>query len=369
MTIKVTQPAMPPLNEFVQYLEQIWESKLLTNQGPFHEQFEHELADYLGVNYISLFANGTLALITALQALGVSGEVITTPYSFVATSHSLLWNRIKPVFVDIEEDYLNLDPGKIEDAITQYTSAILPVHVYGNPCKTEAIQNIAKKHDLKVIYDAAHAFGVKKDGKSILLNGDLSILSFHATKVFSTIEGGAIVCHDEKMKHHIDNLRNFGFQDETVVEEPGINSKMNELQSAFGLLQMKYVDKYINKRRLIANTYTELLQGIPGIRLLRDMEGVNHNSSYFPILVDDVIYGWNRDELYFKLQANSIFGRRYFYPLISDFPMYKGLPSASRKNLPVANKLSRQVICLPIYPDLELEKVKEIAGFIQGCHK
>jgi len=339
MPIYVAQPSLPPLDEFSLFLEQIWESKWLTNQGPFHEIFEKELADYLGVKYISLFANGTLALITALQALGISGDAITTPFSFVATTHSLIWNKINPIFVDIEQDYLTLDPTKIEAAITPNSSVILPVHVYGNPCKIAAIQNIANKHGLKVIYDAAHAFGVKLDGKSILLNGDLSILSFHATKVFSTIEGGAIVCHDEKMKHHIDNLRNFGFQDETVVEEPGINAKMNEIQSAFGLLQLKYVDEYIKKRRIIVNTYTELLKGLSGLRVLRDMKNVNHNFSYFPILVDEDRYGLSRDELYFKLRENEIFGRRYFYPLISNFPMYSDLPSASINNLPIAKNI------------------------------
>lgn len=369
MPIYVAQPSLPPLDEFSLFLEQIWESKWLTNQGPFHEIFEKELADYLGVKYISLFANGTLALITALQALGISGDAITTPFSFVATTHSLIWNKINPIFVDIEQDYLTLDPTKIEAAITPSTSVILPVHVYGNPCKITAIQNIANKHGLKVIYDAAHAFGVKLDGKSILLNGDLSILSFHATKVFSTIEGGAIVCHDEKMKHHIDNLRNFGFQDETVVEEPGINAKMNEIQSAFGLLQLKYVDEYIKKRRIIINTYTELLKGLSGLRFLRVMKNVNHNFSYFPILVDENEYGLSRDELYFKLRENEIFGRRYFYPLISNFPMYNDLPSASINNLPIANNLSQQVICLPLYPDLDLKIVKIIAGFIKGYHK
>ena len=369
MPIYVAQPSLPPLDEFSLFLEQIWESKWLTNQGPFHEIFEKELADYLGVKYISLFANGTLALITALQALEISGDAITTPFSFVATTHSLIWNKINPIFVDIEQDYLTLDPTKIEAAITPNSSVILPVHVYGNPCKIAAIQNIANKHGLKVIYDAAHAFGVKLDGKSILLNGDLSILSFHATKVFSTIEGGAIVCHDEKMKHHIDNLRNFGFQDETVVEEPGINAKMNEIQSAFGLLQLKYVDEYIKKRRIIVNTYTELLKGLSGLRVLRDMKNVNHNFSYFPILVDEDRYGLSRDELYFKLRENEIFGRRYFYPLISNFPMYSDLPSASINNLPIANNLSQQVICLPIYPDLDLEIVKRIAGYIKGYHK
>jgi dTDP-4-amino-4,6-dideoxygalactose transaminase len=363
--ITVTQPCLPPLEKFIPYLQSIWESKWLTNNGPMHEKLEQELADYLGVKYLSLFSNGTLALISALQALKIEGEVITTPFSFVATTHSLWWNKITPVFVDIEPDYLNLDPDRIEEAITPRTTAILPVHVYGNPCKLKKIQRIADKHGLKVIYDAAHAFGVKKDGQSVLESGDLSILSFHATKVFSTIEGGAIICHDEKMKHHIDNLRNFGFVDETVVEEPGINAKMNELQSAFGLLQLKYINHYMDHRQKITETYRECLQGISGLRFLMDMKGVRHNYSYFPVLVDDGKYDIGRDELYFKLQQENIYGRRYFYPLISDFPMYRTLPSAEAENIPVATRLAKQVICLPIYPDLDLKIVKEIAGLIR----
>lgn len=365
MKISVTQPALPPLEEFVSYLQQIWKSNWITNQGPFHEQFEKELADYLGVEYISLFSNGTLALVTALKALGISGEVITTPFSFVATTHSLWWNNIIPVFADIEPEHLNLDPSKIETAITKNTSAILPVHVYGNPCNVKAIQKVADKYELKVIYDAAHAFGVKLDGQSILNFGDLSILSFHATKVFNTIEGGAIVCHDEKMKHHVDNLKNFGYIDEIVVEEPGINAKMNELQAAYGLLQIQYVNHYISKRKLITLRYRQFLSEIPGIQIFQDIENVTHNYAYLPLLVHPEIYGRTRDELYYKLQEHNIFGRRYFYPLISEFPMYSNLPSASKSNLPVASEISRMVICLPIYPDLDLEMVSEIAGIIK----
>jgi len=270
-SIFVTQPCLPPLEEFIPYLQQIWDNKWLTNNGPLHQQLEQELANYLGVKYISLFSNGTLALISALQALNITGEVITTPFSFVATTHSLWWNKITPVFVDIEPDYLNIDPSKIEAAITPLTSAIMPVHVYGNPCLMNEIQRIADKHELKVIYDAAHAFGVQKDGVSVLNHGDLSILSFHATKVFSTIEGGAIICHTEEMKHHIDNLKNFGFRGETTVEEPGINAKLNEVQAAYGLLQLKYIDGFIAKRKAITELYHRLLKEVSGIRILPDI--------------------------------------------------------------------------------------------------
>lgn len=364
--IKVTRPSLPPLNEFIPYLEQIWESRWLTNEGPFHIQFEKELAAYLGVKYISIFANGTLALITALRALGITGEVITTPFSFVATTHALWWNNIKPVFSDIREDDLNLDPSKIEAVITPDTSAILPVHVYGNPCRMDAIQKVADKYGLKVIYDAAHAFGVKKDDISILNSGDLSVLSFHATKVFNTMEGGAIVCHDEKMKHHIDNLKNFGFRDETVVEEPGINGKMNELQAAYGLLQLKYTNDYIAKRKVIAGKYRDGLSEIPGLRFLNEIEGIHHNYAYFPVFINEERFGLSRDEVYFKLQKNNFFGRRYFYPLISDFPMYNSLPSAKENRIPIATKLAKQVICLPIYPDLGIEIVERITELIRS---
>lgn len=367
--ITVTLPALPPLEEFLPYLEQIWESRWLTNNGPFHELLESKLAEYLGVDHISLFSNGTLALICALRALDIQGEVITTPYSFVATTHALWWNNITPVFVDIEPEYLNLDPDKIESAITERTSAILPVHVYGNPCKMELIEAIAGKHHLKVIYDAAHAFGVKIRDRSILDLGDLSVLSFHATKVFTTLEGGAIVSHSAEMKHHIDNLRNFGFQDETVVEEPGINAKMNEMQSAFGLLQLKYVDLYIAERKRITNIYRKLLRDISGLQFLYDMEGVHHNYAYFPILIDENFFGMSRDELYLKLQQNNIYSRRYFYPLICDLTMYNSLVSAASTNMPVAIRLAKQVICLPIYPDLELEIVKEIAELIKNYQR
>ncbi len=365
-SIFVTQPCLPPLAEFLPYLEQIWENKWLTNNGPLHQQLEQQLANYLGVKYISLFSNGTLALISALQALNIQGEVITTPFSFVATTHSLWWNKITPVFVDIEPEYFNLDPSKIEAAITPNTTAIMPVHVYGNPCKMAEIQRIADKHGLKVIYDAAHAFGVKKDGVSVLNQGDLSILSFHATKVYSTIEGGAIICHTEEMKHHIDNLKNFGFRGETTVEEPGINAKLNELQAAYGLLQLKYIDGFIAKRKSITELYQTLLKDVSGISFLPDMEGVTHCYSYLPVFVDEDIYKISRDALYEKLRENNIFARRYFYPLISHFEPYKELKSAAPDNLRVAQKAAEQVICLPIFVEMNEMEINMVCSIIKN---
>ena len=367
--IFVTQPALPPLEEFIPYLEKIWDNKWLTNNGPFHQQFEKELAEYLGVKHLSVFSNGTLALITALQALRITGEVITTPYSFVATTHSLWWNNIKPVFVDIEDKQFNLDPKKIEAAITPQTTAIMPVHVYGNPCNVEEIQRIADIYGLRVIYDAAHAFGVKKDGQSVLNWGDLSILSFHATKVFNTIEGGAIVCQDEKTKQRIDLLKNFGFRDEVTVIEPGINAKLNEVQAAYGSLQLKHVDNYIAKRKVIVDYYNKHLNGVKGITLIENMPDVDHTYPYYPILVNTLEYGMSRDDLYFKLQEYDIMGRRYFYPLISDFPTYKGLPSAKTDNLPVATRVAKEVICLPIYSELSLSDVERVCTIIKDHAK
>ena len=364
--ITVTQPCLPPLEEFIPYLQQVWDNKWLTNNGPLHQQLEKELADYLGVEYISLFSNGTLALMSALQALNIQGEVITTPFSFVATTHSLWWNKITPVFVDIEPEFLNLDPSKIEAAITEKTTAIMPVHVYGNPCRTDEIQAIADKHHLKVIYDAAHAFGVKQKGISILNCGDLSVLSFHATKVYSTIEGGAIICHTPQMKRRIDNLKNFGFRGETIVEEPGINAKLNEVQAAYGLLQLKYVDGFIAKRKKNTELYRELLKDIPGIRFLNEREDVSSCYSYFPVLIDKEKYGMSRDDLYNKLKQNNILGRRYFYPLISDFEPYKDLPSAGKENLPVATKVAEQVLCLPMYVELEEDNIKRVVSIINN---
>jgi dTDP-4-amino-4,6-dideoxygalactose transaminase len=362
--ITVTQPCLPPLEEFIPYLQQIWQNKWLTNNGPLHQQLEKELAEYLGVKHISVFSNGTLALITALQALNITGEVITTPFSFVATTHSLWWNKIKPVFVDIEPEFLNLDPTKIEAAITPQTTAIMPVHVYGNPCKVKEIQHIADKHGLKVIYDAAHAFGVKINGNSVLNYGDLSVLSFHATKVYSTIEGGAIICHTEEMKHHIDNLKNFGFRGETVVEEPGINAKLNEVQAAYGLLQLKYVDGFIAKRKEITELYRSLFKDISGIHFLNDMEGVTHGYSYFPILIDKDKFGKSRDELYEHLKSHNIYSRRYFYPLISSFEPYNTLESSTPTNLKVAHKAAENVLCLPIFVELEDRQVVDIVNLL-----
>lgn len=360
--IYVTQPYLPPLEDFTPYLQQIWASKILTNGGPFHQQLEKALCDYLGVKHLALFANGTLALVTALQALRVTGEVITTPYSFVATAHSLLWNGIKPVFVDVDPNTLNLDPARIEAAITPHTTAIMPVHCYGHPCDVQAIQKIADNYNLKVIYDAAHAFGVQDAGGSILRHGDLSVLSFHATKVFNTFEGGAIICPDAKTKQRIDHLKNFGFVDEVTVVAPGINGKMSEINAAFGLLQLQHIDAALAKRQHIDATYRQALQNVPGIRCVPDAGETVANYAYFPILVEPD-YPLSRDALYQKLKDNNIYARRYFYPLISDFPMYRGLPSAARSNLPVAATAAERVLCLPIYPALthtEQMKIIEI---------
>jgi len=364
--IFVTQPFLPPLDEFEVYLKQIWDSKILTNNGQFHQELEEKLCAYLGVKYISLFTNGTLALITALQALKITGEVITTPFSFVASTNCLHWSGIKPVFCDIEKDFFTINPSRIEQLITPQTSAILPVHVYGNPCNHKEITKIAEKHNLKLIYDAAHAFGVKKDGISVCNWGDLSILSFHATKVFNTFEGGAIVCHDEKMKRHIDDLKNFGFRDELTVIAPGINAKMSEIQAAMGLLHLKYMDVVIEKQKQLAITYRELLSSIDGIYYLSDIENVLHNYSYFPVLINEEEYGKNRDDVYEELKKNEIFCRRYFYPLISQFPIYNNLASALKGKMPVAEKIAEQVLCLPIYANLEKEEVKCICKIIHN---
>ena len=361
--IYVTQPFLPPLEEFIPYLEKIWSSKILTNGGPFHQQLETTLCEYLGVDHAALFTNGTIALITALQALRITGEVITTPYSFVATSHSLLWNGIKPVFVDIDPETLNLDPSKIEAAITPQTTAIMPVHCYGHPCDVSAIQRIADIYNLRVIYDAAHAFGVANDEGSILKHGDLSVLSFHATKVFNTFEGGAIVCPDLKTKLRIDQLKNFGHAGELTVVAPGINGKMSEFNAALGLLQLQHIDAALAQRKAIDATYRERLNGIKGIRCLPDPRERAPNYAYFPILVEGN-YPLSRDALNQALKDHGIHPRRYFYPLISDFPMYRGLPSANRENLPVATATAKKVLCLPIYPGLALETVQEVVGLI-----
>lgn len=361
--IHVTQPYLPPLDEFIPYLQQIWDKKILTNGGPFHQQLEQALCDYLGVSYISLFANGTLALVTALQTLRITGEVITTPYSFVATAHSLLWNGIRPVFVDINPQTLNIDPGKIEAAITPQTTAILPVHCYGQPCDVAAIQKIADNYNLKVIYDAAHAFGVKYLNGSVLNYGDLSVLSFHATKVFNTFEGGAIVCPDAKTKQRIDRLKNFGFVDEITVVAPGINGKMSEFNAAFGLLQLKHVDAALARRKEIARAYQEALKNVSDIVCLHGDSQVATNHSYFPILVQSG-YPLSRDALYDKLKVNGVFSRRYFFPLISDMPMYRELKSAHPDLLPVASNAAACVLCLPMYPTLSLEDLRRVISLI-----
>lgn len=361
--IPVTKPFLPPLKEFNEYLERIWETQWLTNNGPLHQELEQKLCKYLGVKFISLFSNGTLALITAIQALKLSGEVITTPYSFVATTHSLWWNNIKPVFVDIEPDFLNIDSNKIEAAITPQTTAILPVHVYGNPCNIDAIQKIADTYGLKVLYDAAHAFGTQLNNNSILNYGDLSVLSFHATKVYSTIEGGAIISHDKKTKDRIDKLKNFGFADETTVVAPGINAKLNEIQAAYGLVLLKHIDKLWAKRKSIDSLYRKLLNKVKGIELLPQPKNAKVTYSYFPILINNE-YEKTRDELYEFLKSKNIFGRRYFYPLISSFPTYRGLASASIANLPIANQIANKVLCLPIYPELQLDDVEKICNLI-----
>lgn len=365
-TITVTSPLLPDLKEFEQYLEDIWNRKWLTNNGHYHQELEKALAEYLGVPYLSLFTNGTLPLITALQAMRITGEVITTPYSFTATTHSIWWNNLKPVFVDVEEETGNIDPEKIEAAITPHTTAIMPVHVYGTPCNTKRIQEIADIYGLKVIYDAAHAFGVNVDGKSILEAGDMSTLSFHATKVYNTVEGGALVCHDAATKKRIDYFKNFGFADEVTVVAPGINSKMDEIRSAYGLLNLKQVDYAIERRKRVAEMYKAALKDIPGIRFLNDIEGVHHNYSYFPIFIVEKEYGMSRDALYAKLKENNILGRRYFYPLISNFPVYRGLESARPENLPVATKLAEQVLCLPMYADLTDDDIARVVKVVCG---
>ena len=374
--ITVTSPLLPPLEEFIPYLQQIWNSKWITNNGQFHQQLEQALAEYLGVEYISVFTNGTLPLITALQALGLTkGEVITTPYSFVATTHAIWWNQLTPVFVDVDPVTGCIDPDKIEAAITDNIVAIMPVHVYGTPCDTERIDAIAKKYNLKVIYDAAHAFAIQKDGTSILQKGDISTLSFHATKTYNTIEGGALICHSAEMKQQIDYLKNFGFEDETVVVGPGINSKMDELRAAYGLLNLQHVDSAIAVRKRVAEQYVEALKDVKGITLYQpivDSFNFKHstlniqlNYSYFPIFVDEERYGISRDALYEKMKANNVLGRRYFYPLITDFDPYKNIPSANPANLPVANKIAKQVICLPMHHALSEEDVKRVIDCVR----
>ena len=363
-TITVTSPLLPDRAEFEQMLKEIWESKWITNNGQFHKQLEKALCEYLKVPYISLFTNGTLPLLTALQALRITGEVITTPYSFVATTHSIWWNGCRPVFVDIEESTCGLDPDKIEAAITPHTTAIMPVSCYGKPCKMDEIQAIADKYGLKVIHDAAHAFAVEVNGESWLNKGDMASLSFHATKVYNTLEGGALVMHDEQTKKRIDFLKNFGFAGETEVVAPGINSKMDEVRAAYGLLNLRQVDEAIEKRHQVAVKYRAALRNVKGVRFFDDMPGVRHNYSYFPIFIKAEEYGMTRDELYFKMKEQGVLGRRYFYPLISTFSTYRGLPSAAQENLPVATRIANEVICLPMHHVLSEEDINRILELI-----
>lgn len=361
--IFVTQPTLPPLEEFIPYLDAIWKNKILTNGGPFHTQLEEALSAYFQVPHVVLFNNGTSALMCALKALEITGEVITTPYSFVATSHALLWNNLKPVFVDIEPGTFNLDPQQIEAAITSKTKAILAVHCYGYPCDVESIKAIADKHQLKVIYDAAHAFGVKNDTGSILNHGDLSILSFHATKVFNTFEGGAIICHDDEMRDKLNVLKNFGFTDEVTVLATGLNGKMSEVCAAMGLLQLKYVDRVFEQRKVIDNYYREHLLTTKGLDLPSKPVGYTSNYSYFPILINNA-YTKTRDVLYECFKKEDIFARRYFHPLISDFSVYKHLAASSEKKLRHARNVSNQVICLPIFSDMKIEEQDRILNIL-----
>lgn len=369
--ITVTSPLLPPLEEFIPYLEKIWDSRWITNMGQFHEQLEKALAEYLGVKYLSLFTNGTLPLITALQALDIrEGEVITTPYSFVATSHAIWWNGLQPVFVDVDVVTGCIDAEKIEAAITPRTRAIMPVHVYGTPCDNERIQQIADKYGLKVIYDAAHAFGVKKDGRSILEWGDMSTLSFHATKAYNTIEGGALICHSAEMKRKIDYLRNFGFEDEVTVVAPGINSKMDEVRAAYGLVNLRHVDEAIAYRKKMAWRYIDALKDVEGIGLYQPIVSSFHDASvvlnygYFPIFVDTERYGMTRDELYGKMKTKGVFGRRYFYPLITDYEPYRNCPSVTSGSFLSANRLADTVICLPIYQGFGEKEIESVINVV-----
>lgn len=367
--IYVTRPNLPPLEKLQPYLKEIWENKILTNNGPFHQKFEKELDNYLDVNHVNLFTNATIALVVGLQSLRITGEVITTPFSFVATTHALKWNGITPVFCDIEEKTLNINPDKIEALITPRTTAILPVHVYGHPCAAKKIQAIADKYGLKVIYDAAHAFGIKLKNKNLFLEGDMSVLSFHGTKLFNTFEGGAIISKDEKLKKRIDYLKNFGFADELTVIAPGINGKMNEFQSAIGLLSLEIVDEEITNRKKVAETYFNLLKDVKGIKVFNNFEGYEYNYAYFPVIIDEKEFGASREKAYDELKKHKIYARRYFYPLISNMPTYRSLPSASKNNLPIANKIAEQVLCLPIYGQIEEKIIKNISKILMNLKK
>ncbi|MBE9640910.1 DegT/DnrJ/EryC1/StrS family aminotransferase [Salipiger pacificus] len=360
----VTKPALPPLDELIPHLKAIWDNGILTNCGPYHARLETALVEYLGVNQISLFANGTLALVTALQTLDISGEVITTPFSFVATAHALLWRGIKPVFVDVDPRTLNIDPAKIEAAITPETTAILAVHCFGHPADVDAIDAIGKRHGLKVIYDAAHAFAVDCHCGSVLNHGDLSVLSFHATKVFSTMEGGAIISPNPEIKDKIDKLKNFGHDGEIKVIDTGLNAKMSEVGAAFGLTLLDRIDGFIDRRREIDARYRARLAQVAGIHPLGDAGEAKPNFAYFPILVG-ADYPLTRDQLYFHMKAHGVHPRRYFYPLITEFPMYRQFVSSSRHDLPIATQASERVLCLPIYPDLSDQDVDRVIALIE----
>lgn len=346
----VTKPLLPPLDDYLPYLEAIWQSGEVTNGARFHRELEAALAAYLGVEHLCLFANGTLALLAALKALDIHGEVITTPYSFVATAHVLRWNGITPVFADIDPLTLTLRADAVEAAITPATRAILPVHVYGAPCDCAGLGALARRHGLALLYDAAHAFGVSDAGGSLLRHGDLSVLSFHATKVFHTFEGGAVVCRDAAMKRQLDLLKNFGFVDETTVVETGLNAKLDELRAAFGLLQLRHVDAAIEARRQIDARYRAQLAGLLGLRCWPLPAVARFNYGYFPVFIEGGPAV--RDAVAATMRKQEVMVRRYFYPLISDFPMYAALPSAAPAQLPVARAAADSVLCLPIYPQM-----------------
>ena len=365
LRVNVTQPFLPDLVEFLPYLEEIWESKSLSNGGAMHQKLGLALEKYLGVQRVSLVSSGTMGLMLALRALEITGEVITTPYTFIATTNAIWWAGAKPCFVDIVPNTLNIDPSKIESAITSKTSAILAVHCYGNPCDVEVIDSIAQKYKLKVIYDAAHFFSPGNSGESVLKHGDLSVLSFHATKVFSTFEGGAIISKDVNLYEKIERLKNFGFGDGAKMMDIGINGKLNEFQSALGLLQLKYVDQSLRALEKIDSIYRQSLELIPGISCLGKSKRLSPYSSYFPIFINSD-YPLSRDELYEYLKAAGINTRPYFYPLTSSHPTYTSLPSAASINLPVAHHASKSVLCLPMYPDLQNEAQLAIIELIQS---
>jgi dTDP-4-amino-4,6-dideoxygalactose transaminase len=365
----ITQPLLPDIDEFIEMIKIIWASNQLSNNGSMVKQLERELSNFLNTDYLSVFSNGTVALQLACKVLRLSGEVITTPFTFAATVHSLAWNNIKPVFCEIEEDTFNMNPDLIESLITQQTTAILPVHVFGNPCNVEKIQQIANKYGLRVLYDAAHAFGVKINDKPISSFGDVSMFSFHATKIYHTIEGGALTFKDSNLKERADSLRNFGIGDLGYAMEPGTNGKLNEVQAAVGILLLQTVENEIAKRKEITNLYRQMLQNIPGITTNKDIDGVTHNYPYLIIKVDKEEYGLSRDELYEKLKEYNIITRKYFYPLCSNFQCYRDFPSSSLQQLPIANKLSARVLSLPLYGRMLNSDVEKICNIIKAIHE